>query len=152
VPGRYSLEISTTQPWYVRSAPSGSLDLLRDELVIGAGRRPEPLELILRDDGASLKVQVLAEGKSSEGSVLLFSEQTTLANARTASAAPGVEINFAGLAPGDYKLLAFDRDTLDSLEYRNREALAPYLSKAATITLHPGEEATVNVERQGSGK
>jgi hypothetical protein len=152
VPGRYSVEVSTTQPWYVRSATSGTTDLLREELVIGAGRRPEPLELVLRDDGANLKVHVLAEGQPAGGSVLLFSDQTMLTNARTGSSAPGVEISFAGLAPGDYKVVAFDRDTLDSLEFRNPEALVPYASKAATITLHPGEEATLNVERQGAGK
>jgi hypothetical protein len=152
VPGRYSVEVSTTAPWYVRSATSGTTDLLREELVIGAGSRSEPMELVLRDDGASLKVHVLAEGQPAGGSVLLFSDQTMLTNARIGSSAPGGEISFAGLAPGEYKLLAFDRDTLDSLEFRNLEALAPYVSKAATITLHPGEEGTLNVERQGTGK
>ena len=141
VPGRYFLEVSTTQPWYVRSATSGTTELLREELVVGSGRRLGPLELVLRDDGASLKVKVLAEEQPAAGSVLLFSDQTTLANARTGSSAPGGEISFAGLAPGDYKVLAFDRDTLDSLEFRNPEALAPFVSKAATITLHAGEEA-----------
>jgi hypothetical protein len=63
-----------------------------------------------------------------------------------------VEISFAGLAPGDYKVLAFDRDMLDSLEFRNPDALAPYVSKATTIALHAGEEASLNVERQGSGR
>jgi hypothetical protein len=152
LPGRYSVEVSATPPWYVRSASSGTTDLLREELVIGAGRRPEPLELVLRDDGASLKVHVLAEGQPAGGSVLLFPDQTMLTNARTGLSAPGGEISFAGLAPGDYKLLAFDAGTLESLEFRNPEALAPYVSKAATITLHPGEEASVNVERQGTGK
>ncbi len=152
VPGRYSLEVATTQPWYVRSATSGTTDLLREELVVGAGRHPEPLQLVLRDDGANLKIHVVAEGRPAAGSVLLFSDQTTLTNALTGSSAPGGEISFAGLAPGEYKLLAFDAETLESLEFRNPEALAPYASKAVTITVHPGEEATLNVERQGTGK
>ena len=69
---RYSLEVSPTQPWYVRSATSGTTDLLREALVVGAGRRLEPLELVLRDDGASLKVKVLADEQPAAGSVLLF--------------------------------------------------------------------------------
>ena len=72
VPGRYSLEVATTQPWYVRSATSGTTDLLREELVVGAGRHPEPLQLVLRDDGANLKIHVVAEGRPAAGSVLLF--------------------------------------------------------------------------------
>ncbi len=152
VPGRYSLEVATTQPWYVRSAASGTTDLLREELVIGAGRHPEPLQLVLRDDGASLKIHVVADGQPAAGSVLLFSDQTTLTNALTGLSAPGGEISFSALAPGEYKLLAFDAETMGSLEFRNPEALAPYTSKAVTITVHAGEEATLNVERQGTGK
>jgi hypothetical protein len=152
VPGHYSVEISATAPWYVRSAVSGATDLLREELVIGAGRRPDPVEVVLRDDGASLKGKIVAGGRPEGGSVILFSDQASLIHARTALIARGADFEFTSLAPGEYKLLAFDREMLQGLEFRNPEALAPYISKATTITLHSGEEATLNVERQGADK
>jgi Carboxypeptidase regulatory-like domain len=152
VPGHYSVEISATSPWYVRSAVCGTTDLLREELVIAAGRHPDPLEVVLRDDGASLKGKIVSGGRPVGGSVLLFSDQTSLTHARTALIGPGADFEFTSLAPGDYRLLAFDRETLQGLEFRNPEALAPYVAKATTITLHAGDEATLNVERQGADK
>lgn len=152
VPGRYAVDISTTAPWYVRSAASGSTDLLREEFVIGAGRHSEPLEIVLRDDGARLKGNILVDGQSADGWVLVCGDQELLAHARTTLISPGAGFEFIGMAPGEYKLLAFDRETFAALEFRNPEVLAPYLSKAVTVTLHPGEEATINIERQGTAK
>jgi hypothetical protein len=152
VPGHYSVEISATSPWYVRSAVSGTTDLLREELVIGGGRRPDPLEVVLRDDGASLRGKIVADGRPVGGSVMLFTDQASLTHARMALIVPGANFEFTSLAPGDYKVLAFDRETLQGLEFRNAEAFAPYISKATSVTLHAGEEATLNVERQGAEK
>ena len=151
-PGRYSVDMSTTAPWYVRSARIGATDLLREDLVIGSGHRAEPLEIVLRDDGARLKGNILADGQSAGGWVLVCADQELLTHARTTLIAPGSGFEFVSLAPGEYKVLAFDRETFAALEFRNAEVLAPYLSKAATVTLHPGEEATINVERQGTAK
>jgi hypothetical protein len=152
VPGRYSVDVSTTPPWYVHSATSGATDLLREELVVGVGRRAEPLEIVLRDDGARLKGSILANGQSAGGWVLVCADQELLTHARTTLISPGAGFEFVGLAPGEYKVLAFDRDTFAVLEFRNPEVLAPYLSKASTITLHPADEATINIERQGTEK
>jgi len=71
-------------------------------------------------------------------------------HAQTMQLSPGADFYFPGLAPGDYKLLAFD--TLDGLEFRNPETIGPYLSKAAAITLHANEIGTINVERMSVSK
>jgi len=152
LPGRYSGDDSTTAPWYVRSSTSGAIDLLREELVIGVGHRAEPLEIVLREDGARLKGTILANGQSTDGWVLACADQELLTHARTTLISQGAGFEFVGLAPGEYKVLAFDRETFGALEFRNPDVLAPYLSKAVTVTLHPAEEATINIERQGSEK
>jgi hypothetical protein len=144
-PGRYAVEIAPVPPWYVRSASSGTIDLLREELVISPGHRPEPLEIILRDDSAGLRGTIDADGKPSGGTVLLFSDHMSLEHVQTASAQNGTEFLFSGLAPGDYKVLAFD--SVEGLEFKNPEVLGPYLSKAVSVTLQPNDVARVNLER-----
>ncbi len=49
-----------------------------------------------------------------------------------------------GLAPGEYKVFAFDR--LDGLEYSNPDVLSEYASKAAQVSLQPNEKTTVRVD------
>jgi hypothetical protein len=149
-PGRYSVEIFPGPQWYVRSASSGTTDLLREDLVISPGRRPDPLEVVLRDDSAGVRGMIRVDGQPGAGTALLFPEQMSPAHAQVAVTAAGAEFMFTGLAPGDYRVLAFD--SIDGLEFRNPEVMSSYLSKAAQVTLQPNELANVNVERVSVGK
>jgi hypothetical protein len=149
-PGRYSVEIAPASPWYVRSVSSGTTDLLREDLVVSPGRRPDPLEVVLRDDSAGVHGTIRVDGQPAAGAVLLFSEQMSSAHAQIAVTAAGAEFMFSGLAPGDYRVLAFD--SIDGLEFRNPEVLSSYLSKAVQVTLPPNELASINVERISAGK
>jgi len=144
-PGRYTVEITAAPPWYVRAVTSGTTDLLREDLVIAGGRRPDPLEVVLRDDSSSLHGTIHADGQPSGGTVLLFSDQRSLEHAQTAVVQNGAEFLFSGLAPGDYKVLAFD--SIEGLEFRNADAVSPYLSRAVAVTLQPNEATNVNLEQ-----
>jgi hypothetical protein len=148
-PGRYSVELIPNPPWYVQSATSGNIDALREDLVFSSGRRPDPLEIVLRDDGAHLSGTIVSEGQPANGAVLLIPEQGSLNQARLAQTG-SAKFRFDDLAPGDYKLLAFD--SVEGLEFRNPEVLAPYLSKAVRVTLTANEESSVNVELTQAGK
>ena len=150
VPGRYSTEILCNPPWYVQSATSGDIDLLRDDLVIAAGRRPDPLEIVVRDDGTTLMGSLRADGEPVRGDVLLVPEQGSLTQAKLTQASPSGDFGFFALAPGDYKLLGFD--TTNGLEFRNPDVLAPYLSRAVRVSVQPHEQATATVERISAGK
>jgi hypothetical protein len=108
------------------------------------------LEIVLRDDSCSLHGLIRVDGKPAAGAVLLLPDQGSLAYVQTSITGAGSEFYFAGLAPGDYKLLAVD--SIEDLEFRNPEALAPYLSKAVSISLSANEASTVNVERVSTGK
>jgi len=150
VPGRYLVDLQANPPWYVQSAMSGMVDLLREELVLSSGRRPEPVEIVLRDDGAMLSGTIRTDGQPAVGSVLLIPEQQSPAQIRVMSAAPGGDFLFDRVPPGEYKVLALD--TVSDLEFRNPEVLGPYLSKASRITLEPGQQASVSLERVTVGK
>jgi len=58
LPGKYHVEVSANGPWYVQSAQCGTTDLLRDELTIINGIQSPAVEIVLRDDGASLEVRI----------------------------------------------------------------------------------------------
>jgi hypothetical protein len=149
-PGRYSVEIAPVAPWYVNSVSSGTTDLLREDLVASPGRRPDPLEVVLRDDSAGVHGTIRVDGQPAAGAVLLFSEQMSLAHAQIAVAAAGADFMFTGVAPGDYKVLAFD--SIDGLEFRNPEVMNSYFSKASQLTLQPNELASISIERITAGK
>jgi hypothetical protein len=143
-PGKYFVDLQPNPPWYVQSATSGTTDLLREELVITPGHHPDPIDIVLHDDGATVSGSVRVEGQPVAGAVLLVPEQGSMTQVRLAQAVPGGEFIFDRVPPGEYKLLAFD--SVESLEFRNPLVMASYLSKAAQVTLRPNEQANLTVE------
>jgi hypothetical protein len=131
-PGKYTAEISPFGNWYVASAQCGGTDLLRDELTVTEGVSVPPIEIVLRDDSASLGATVSSGDPVAPASVLLVPDRQPR-RARLVFAYPGNEVQFGGLAPGEYDVLAFDH--VEGLEYTNPDVLSPYLSKASHVTL-----------------
>ena len=52
-PGKYTAEVMPWGPWYVQSAQYGPTNLLSDDVTIAPGQT-YPIEIVLRDDGATL--------------------------------------------------------------------------------------------------
>jgi|SRR5579864_1258411 len=141
-PGKYHVELSVNGPWYVQSAQCGTTDLLRDELTITAGVQSPPVEIVLRDDGASLEVRI-SNGPSQERMlILLVPDNGSSVHAQTVFS--NGTIGLRNLTPGSYSVLAFDH--ADGLEYTNPEVLSPYMSKAAHVVLQPNQEQQVDVQ------
>lgn len=142
-PGRYWADIRPNGPLYVASATYGDVDLLRDDLVIGADIGSQPIEIYLRDDGGAIQASVNFPGEKSRVTVFFVSEE----NPRS------VHISFTGndgvarvslLAPGAYKVFALDN--ADGLEYRKPDALQEFLSSAGEVTVGPKGQASVTVQ------
>lgn len=142
-PGKYSVEISANPPWYVASAQCGSVDVFREDLAVTAGAQLPPLEIVLRDDGATLLARVTSAGRPAQGVVLLVPERSRDA-LRPISASGGSGAQISGLAPGDYNVLALSR--IDGLEYTNPDVLGPYLSRAQHVVLEPNQNLEITVE------
>jgi hypothetical protein len=140
-PGSYALEITPlNSDMYVESAQSGGVDLLREDLVIGQGRLP-PIQVVLRDDGGSLRGSLMSDGHEAAGTVLLVPDRAPRQMKTAASG--GGRFQFGKLAPGDYTVLAFDR--VDNLEYRNPDVLASYLSNATHVSVAASGDSQINV-------
>ncbi|HVH85655.1 MAG TPA: carboxypeptidase regulatory-like domain-containing protein [Terriglobales bacterium] len=142
-PGTYDVEVDTNAGAYVASVTCGGMNLLTEPLVIAEGADPQPIRVVLRDDGASLNGTVQAPDGSQPGLVLMVADGSQSPPRQLWVDGSG-KFQAQGVAPGSYEILAFDRT--DGVEYRNREVLGAYLSHAAHVTLSAEQQAKVNVD------
>jgi len=147
-PGKYVVHAWPSGPGYVQSQRSGNLDLLREELVVPEEGTVAPIEVVLRDDPATLQVQVRGAAVGQQATVLVipdarFSKPLAIGTSMA-------KIEAGPLPPGDYLVLAVD--SVDGLDYANREALTPYLGKAATVTVSANQNASVAVDLIRTGE
>jgi hypothetical protein len=167
-PGRYWL---TVEPYngYVASAVAGSVDLLRQPLVVGPGGVSLPVEIVLRDDGATIEGTVESTAPASGGG----RGGATLAGTTISSATTIVQepqgpyvyciplpdssgrfmvgrvssegtFQFQQIPPGVYRILAFDRQQ-GELEYHDADAMSVYEGKGSVVRLVPGQTEHVRV-------
>jgi len=112
-------------------------------LVIAEGADPQPIEVTVRDDSASIEGSVQVPDGKQFVNVLMIAEGAG-GTPRSIPVGNSGKFQIGGLAPGNYDILAFDR--LDGIEYRNRDALNEYLSHASHVTLSPDQKAQVTVD------
>jgi hypothetical protein len=153
---------------YPASIRSENLDLEHQPLMVGAGGAPSPIEITMRDDTAEISgtvegVMTPVQGASiassgSEGSTFYtpYDGQTgahiyciPLADSSGQFTEIGVSSDGSfvsqGLAPGAYRLLAFDREQRD-LEYRNPEAMRAYDAKGPVVRVSGGQKERVQLQ------
>jgi hypothetical protein len=148
-PGIYKVRLRPSGPWYVESARCGQTNLLTQELVVASGGLGQPIEVVLRDDFATLEGTVSSDGHPAPATVLPIPENNPTATTTVITTDAG-NLPKMTLAPGEYRVFAFDRP--EGLEYANPEAMRPYLSKAQFIRLAPNGQATINLELQRRGE
>jgi hypothetical protein len=139
--GRYRVEMNEGQPWYAQSITYEGTDLRFEPLIIGSDAS-QPIEVILRNDSATLNVSVASalEQQSSQAVVIAVAEQT--------STKPLVRYSFDSkqalyfsLPPGKYSIYAFE--DLTDLEYANPEVMKKFSSKATALELQPNQKSSV---------
>jgi len=148
--GSYTVNLIPQPPWYVVSATYGQTNALYDDITVASGQA-YPLDITMRDDGASLSVSVRVPDNtnSPRAAVVIVPQPATkptphvLRNVLSTS-------TVSGLAPGEYFVFAFDN--LDQIEYTNPDALAAYASQAAHVTLSANQQAQVSVDLIPAGK
>jgi hypothetical protein len=152
-PGVYSVQIFPNGPYYVQSARCGTLNLLEQNLTVAAGSAVEPIEIVLRDDFASLDGTVTLGGETESAMVIAIPEdgpqqirnvEIVRPAANFDGSRPGAVFGMPQLAPGTYRVLAVDR--ADEFEYGNPEVLQKYASKGREISLTPNQQAKIELE------
>jgi hypothetical protein len=147
-PGRYTVQLMPTGHWYIESARCGQVNLVTEDLNVQTGGPGQPIEIVLRDDFATVSGAISLDGQPAKGTVLLIPD----GNPRGAVALltnPDGRFQKEDLPPDDYKVIAFDR--VDGLEYTNTEAMRAYFSWEQPLHVSPNGQATVQLELQKRG-
>ncbi|HEY7303554.1 MAG TPA: carboxypeptidase-like regulatory domain-containing protein [Bryobacteraceae bacterium] len=140
-PGVYTVEAQSNGPLCVDSVSSGSNDLTRDPLVVALGSPPQPIQVGLREDCASLVITA-----QSQVGVILVSDSKAF-EPKVTSIGPSTEANFGMLAPGAYRLYGVASNPYN-LEYTNPDVLRNLEAQEIILVPH----ATVAVSATASGR
>jgi|SRR5579875_838861 len=138
-PGKYSVLVSAANQC-LDSLTSGNVDLLQNDLVVLPGSQPQPINLVLRNDCATLQVSVHSEDPSARSFVLLVPSSRAILPI-TMQLEPGASATLGNLSPGEYQVYAFSN--IDGLEYANPEVMREYSGQQ--LTLAPNQHANVTV-------
>lgn len=145
-PGKYRVTAGTYLPGsYVQSLRSGPVDLLREDLVVPEEGSEPPIEIVLRDDPATLRIQVHADKETQQAAVLVVPEgELHNIERRTVWGNGSLKVEIGSLAPGNYQVFAFGSG--EDLNYADPGVLAKYSAKAGRITLAPNGNGSVTVD------
>lgn len=141
---------------YPASIRSGNLDLQHQPLVVGAGGGAPPIEITMRDDTAEISGTVDMPQTHGPGSLGVGAAQgrahvycipmpDSPGQFTQIWVHPDGTFDAPGLAPGSYRLLAFDGMQND-LEYRNPEAMRSYESKGPVVRVVAGQKEHVQLQ------
>lgn len=142
-PGTYEVEINPNGMFYVQSATSGTTNLLESHLSVAPGGSMQPIEIVMRDDVASLSGNVSSDNQPLSATVMAIPERSSAQPIMQPADSNG-SFQFAFLPPGAYKILAVDHP--EQLEYSNPDVLRKYLSKARDTTLSADQAARIDLE------
>jgi Carboxypeptidase regulatory-like domain len=142
-PGSYSVEISSYGT-YVKSATSGSTDLLRDDLLVPEDGVVAPIDIVLSDDGGQVAGSVKLPKHDSSATVLLVPEAGSSKEIRTVATEASGQFQFDEVRPGSFILLAFDH--VEDLEFRNPDVLSSYLSSGTHVIVANRQAITASPE------
>lgn len=147
LPGKYAVQLDSYGSWYVESARCGSANLLQEPLIVTAGGQIDPIEVVLRDDGGSLRGTVRSSLPNTLGFVLALPDHGGGSLPLVGRFDGQGNMMFPKLRPGDYSVLAFK--DLESVEYMNPEAIKPYQSKAAHVSVVANQTAEIAIDLTG---
>jgi hypothetical protein len=153
-PGRYWVDASAFEG-YISSISCGGVDLARDPLVVSSGGSTAPIEVTLRDDIATITAQINGGVPGSQSSSSAVGEQHEVyvyaiplfpfaGTIRMSGTQGSGEVVLPGLAPGSYRIVAFDAP--QDIDFHTTEGLAKYATMGETTTVDAGGSAHVQLD------
>lgn len=150
-PGRYWFSASTFPPGYISSITSGGTDLMSNPLIIGTGSSIAPITVTLRDDSGKITGQVSAGSapaateaqQSSAVQICAIPLFPTIVTIPVTMTAPDGSFNFAGLAPGSYRVTPCDAP--QEIDFHSAEGLSAWSGKGQVVSVPAGGTAQVTL-------
>jgi hypothetical protein len=159
-PGRYRVHVNA-RLGYVAAVSSGGLDLLHHPLVVPPGGASSPIEITLRDDGATVDGTIEDWQTETQGrNTLLPGQQLAciyLVPMTETMAPPLVgwtgngHFSLEQVPPGSYRAIAFNRQP-GELETANEEAMKKYEAKSQVIQLEAGQKEQLRLQLNAVGE
>jgi hypothetical protein len=156
-PGRYRVR-AFSQIGYVASVTCDGKDLLHQSLVVAAGATPPEIVATVRDDGAEVDGVVEVEKNDAAGTPesagadsmqsarpVYFLPEGSNAQFVTTWMQPDGRFQLQQVAPGEYRVLALDRQMTD-LETGGDNLGQEYDAHAQRVTLAPGQKAHLRLK------
>jgi hypothetical protein len=142
--GTYRLRARPARTWFILSATYGGIDLLSRDLLIAAGSGSSPIQIVVSNQAATLKGSITLSGKPAACWLYLLPTTPSATPILTLHSGTDGTFNDTFVPPGSYRAIAFEhRHPLDP---DNPDALAPFSSHLAAVTLQPGDKSTLNLE------
>jgi hypothetical protein len=169
-PGRYWLRIDSSRG-FAAAASAGKVDLLRQPLTVGLGSTLV-VDVTVRDDGAEIAGDIEGvRGNSETGEVPTLSGSfgvglsaghpgasvyclplpDSTGQFRQAWVSPEGKFKVQQMPPGDYRVLAFDRQQPE-LEYGDNEAMRAYDTRGQVVHLVAGQKENLHLQLISAGE
>lgn len=144
-PGDYRVSASSEDGYYIKEARFGGLDVLNAPMHF-TGNESVPLEIVMSSNVAAVEGRVINEKRQPavNAAVVLVPDRNRDRTElfRKASTDANGHFSISSIAPGDYRLFAWE--TLEPYEYFDPDLLARSESKA--LPVHLSELSKQNVE------
>jgi hypothetical protein len=160
-PGRYWVQV-ISPVGYVASVTSGGSDLLHNPLVVPPGGTSSPIEITVRDEGATVEGAIENWGEQTEGGnfnraprkpacVYLVPIAGVIRQPLITWTTPEGDFTLEQIPPGAYRAMAFDRQP-GELEFRNEEGMKKYEAKSRLIQLEAGQKEQLSLQLNSAGE
>jgi hypothetical protein len=135
IPDSYTLNVNVPAPFYAKRAILGGRDLLREAVPIT--QPGGSIEVVVGDDAGSVQGQIAdASGEGLAGWVMVWQEGRQPVAAM--SSADG-HFKVAGLAPGDYRVFAWD--DFQQVEYADPDWMRRNGGGGVAVSVASGQTA-----------
>ncbi|MDQ2776912.1 MAG: carboxypeptidase-like regulatory domain-containing protein [Acidobacteriota bacterium] len=147
--GHYDLRAQVFGTGCLDSVRYAGADAGREGLTVSPNGGTSPVEVVLRQDCATIQVRLNRPARSKSVSVLLLSDNPIF-DPRVVNMTGEGPVNLPNLSPGNYRLYAFD--DVANLEYGNPDAMRSFTAKELTLDPKQSAEVTLDVTERSADR